>query len=143
MTDLEEVPTPRPKRRTYNYKLIQEARDAHAETSRALYDLHERYAEVCAELEESRRANANQRETVRVALDAVPTTTAEHPAATMLDYVRGDEHFEAVPDVTAAYQGRRPDQVVGSQQAVAVCLVAGSAIVAWELLAHLFAAVTR
>jgi hypothetical protein len=65
------------RRRTYNWRTIETLREGLRDLRAAHYDLVDRYAEVCADLEESESRNVNLRDLARAAYD-----TAEHAVGT-------------------------------------------------------------
>lgn len=135
MTDLEEVlDTPhgdhpgdlpavtgaeKPKRKTYNHAIIDGLRTALADLHRSHLELTDRYAEVCADLEEAQRRIANQQATV------------------------ASEHQTAEWAMAEAWGARRALADHASGAVIAYLVVGALSIIAWEMLAHLVAAVTR
>lgn len=128
MTDLEEIYDQRPdprgmtpstlaavagakgRRKTYNYRKIEALQTALADLHAAHRDLHDRYGEVVAEVEDARRHIANQHDTL-----AAEHTTSEWA-------------------VEEAYGARRALADHAQSVTVAYLLVGLASIVAWEIL---------
>lgn len=128
MTDLEEIyeqlGTPRGitpstlaavagakgRRKTYNYRKIEALQTALSDLHAAHRDLHDRYAEVVAEVEDARRHIANQHDTL-----AAEHTTSEWA-------------------VEEAYGAQRALADHAQSVTVAYLLVGLASIVAWEIL---------
>jgi len=125
MTDLEEIdelrqhPFPlaasvpvagaKGRRKTYNYRKIEALQTALADLHAAHRDLHERYAEVVAEVEEARRHIANQHDTL-----AAEHTTSEWA-------------------VEEAYGAQRALADHAQSVTVAYLLVGLASVVVWEI----------
>jgi hypothetical protein len=98
------------RRKTYNYRKIEALQTALADLHAAHRDLHERYAEVVAEVEEARRHIANQHDTL-----AAEHTTSEWA-------------------VEEAYGAQRALADHAQSVTVAYLLVGLASVVAWEIL---------
>ena len=108
--DLPAVAGAKGRRKTYNYRKIEALQTALSDLHAAHRDLHDRYAEVVAEVEDARRHIANQHDTL-----AAEHTTSEWA-------------------VEEAYGAQRALADHAQSVTVAYLLVGLASIVAWEIL---------